>query len=148
MLFMQTCYNGCVIHTIDVSLGLLTYNDKVLLMLRDNRLHISGANKWCFVGGGKEQGESFEQAVLREIKESTGLHLLSVTLLTTITDTVGKNYVYHATLTTDNLNNIKRGEGQDLNFFTLPEVEKLSLATATKIFFSNNKDTLQKILHN
>lgn len=133
---------------LDTSLVLLTYNDKILLMLHDNRPDISHTPTWCFIGGNSKNNESVEKSILREIEEKTNLHLISVTLLTTLQFEDKEKYIYHAYLTTDNLNNIKRGENQSLDFFTLREVEKLPLADTTKLFLANHKDTIEKILQN
>ena len=134
--------------TANMSLVLLTYNDKVLLMLRDNRVHSSDINTWCFIEVVKKNNDSFEEIILKEIQQETSLKLNSVNFLATIPYNDEEKYIYHATLTSDNLNNIKRGEGKNLDFFTLQEIEKLHLAKLTKMFLSHHKDTIEKILHN
>lgn len=136
-----------MINTREGSLILLTYNDKLLLMLQDNRLN-SSLNIWGFIGGSKRKNESFEEAILRTIAQETGLQLPKVTFVTTLLYDEKEKYVYHAILTADNLNNIKRGESQNLDFLTLPEVEKLTLAKETKLFLAQYKDIIKKILQN
>ena len=134
--------------TANMSLVLLTYNDKVLLMLRDNRVHSSDINTWCFIEVVKKNNDSFEEIILKEIQQETSLKLNSVNFLATIPYNDEEKYIYHATLTSDNLNNIKRGEGKNLDFFTLQEIEKLHLAKLTNMFLSHHNETIEKILHN
>lgn len=128
----------------DESMALLTYTDKILLMLRDNRTLVTDASTWCFIGGPKKNKESSEQSVLRNIQEETNLSLPFLTFITTIQEADRKIHLYHATLTTDNLNNIKRGERQNLDFFTLRELKKLALESATKLFITEYQDMIEK----
>lgn len=116
-------------------------------MLRNNRVPISNVNMWCFIGGVRKNNESFEKTILREIAKETSLNLNSIKLLVTFFYKGGEKNIYHAILTADDLNNIKRGEGKNLDFFSLQELEKLSLETPFKMFFSKNKGTVAKILH-
>ena len=52
--------------------GIVQYKNKVLLLRRSEKMKNS-PNKWCFVTGIVRKGETLEKAVLREIKEETGL---------------------------------------------------------------------------
>ena len=52
----------------------LQYNGKFVLLRR--QAHKVNGDKWGLPAGKKEDGESIDQAVLREIKEETGLELL------------------------------------------------------------------------
>ena len=52
-------------------------NDSYLMMHRIKKKHDVNAGKWIGVGGHFEMGESPEDCLLREVKEETGLILLS-----------------------------------------------------------------------
>ena len=51
---------------------------------------------WTLPGGGKQAGETLEQAVVREVKEETGLDVEIVQLLFEEDYEYGKSYCYHA----------------------------------------------------
>ena len=69
----------------------------------------------------------FEHVHLQDLFDS--IHLLGIGGV----EFVSRN-CYHARLTDDNVNNIKRDEKQLLNFFTLAEIQKLPLTAPTKDF--------------
>ena len=52
-------------------------DNKYLMMHRIKKEHDLNKDKWVGVGGHLEQGESPEQCLLREVKEETGLTLIS-----------------------------------------------------------------------
>lgn len=51
--------------------GLIIYNNKVLLIKRNN----NGDQYYAIPGGKKEKGESIEQTVVREVFEETGINI-------------------------------------------------------------------------
>ena len=53
---------------------------------------------WTLPGGGKQAGETLEQAVVREVKEETGLDVEIIQLLFEEDYEYGKSYCYHASL--------------------------------------------------
>lgn len=58
-----------------VSVGVILDQDKVFITLREASLHQGG--KWEFPGGKCEQGESAQQALVRELHEETGISVNS-----------------------------------------------------------------------
>lgn len=48
---------------------------RVLMQLRDDRPHLSGAGFWAPFGGGVEAGETLREAAVREFWEETGITL-------------------------------------------------------------------------
>ena len=57
----------CVVYVI------ASVNGNILMQKRDNIEGILEPNKWCFPGGAIDHHESLSMAVIREIKEETGL---------------------------------------------------------------------------
>ena len=68
-------------HKLNESLILLTYKEKILLMIR-NYVFNSGLQKtWCMIGGEKGNNESFEKTIIRKIKEEMNIEISEVKLL-------------------------------------------------------------------
>ncbi len=137
-----------MIRKLNESLILLTYKEKILLMIR-NYVFNSGMQKiWCMVGGEKGNNESFEKTITRCIKEEMNIEIGDVKLLSVL-PTDGKNtYFFHGKLTDNNVNLIQRAEGQELQFFDLKELGKLQLAASANLFFTQNRTTLEELLVN
>ena len=136
---------------IDSGIILLTYKGKVLLtMMRDSRQALLKQGTWSFICGLKEGNESLEESIVREVKGETHITLFGVEFLSSQLYEDRTNYLYHAALTDDNVNNIERDEGRSLDFFSVQELEKLPLTPSTKLFIEKHKDLLEiktPILH-
>ena len=117
-----------------ISLILLTYKGKALLMYRTDSAIDAKEHEWCFIGGEKSEDESFEEAMARRVEKEASIRVDEV-------EFVSKN-CYHARLTDDNVNNIKRDERQLLDFFKLSEVQKLPLSESTRQFVSKHADLI------
>lgn len=137
-----------MIRKLDESLILLTYKEKILLMIR-NYIFNSGAQKiWCMVGGKKGNNESFEKTIIRKIKEEMNIKISDVKFLLASPVDNKNTYFYHGKLTDNNVNFIQRSEGQELQFFDLKELDKLQLATSADLFFTKNRNIVEELLTN
>jgi 8-oxo-dGTP diphosphatase len=104
--------------------GVILFNRKgeILLLLRDNIATIGHPDHWNIVGGVVEEGETSEEAALREVQEEIGFRLAGVSpfRLYSIGDRRrGKSvpyYVYWSRLDKD-LAELTLGEGQAMQFF-------------------------------
>lgn len=115
---------------ISTPLILLTYKGKALLMYKMSSAIDSVQHEWSLIGGGRGEKESFEEALSRRVEKEARIKIEDVEFLS--------DRCYHASLTDDNVNNIKRYEGQLLDFFTLREVQKLPLSESTRQFISKH----------
>lgn len=135
-------------HKLNESLILLTYKEKILLMIR-NHVFNSGVTKvWRMIGGKKENNESFEKSIVRRIKEEMNIKISDIKLLIVVPSESKDTYFYHGKLTDNNVNLIERSEGQELQFFGLKELDKLQLAASTDFFFTQNRNTIEELLLN
>ena len=135
-------------HKLNESLVLLTYKEKILLMIR-NYVFNSGLQKtWCMIGGEKGNNESFEKTIIRKIKEEMNIEISGVKLLSVAPSDNKNTYFYHGKLTDNNVNFIERAEGQELQFFDIKELDKIQLATSADLFFSQNRDIVEELLIN
>ena len=68
---------------IDVAAALVFRNGKLLITQRYPEAHLGGL--WEFPGGKREPGESFEECLVRELKEELGIEVLVGGLVDTLT---------------------------------------------------------------
>jgi mutator protein MutT len=61
------------LNVIEVSAALIFHNGKLLITQRHAKAHLGGL--WEFPGGKREAGESFEQCLVREIREELGIEI-------------------------------------------------------------------------
>lgn len=126
-----------------LGLILLTYKGKVLLMHKQKSVIDEERHPWCFIEAIKRKKESFEDAIIRTVEEETGIKIENVEY--------ASKFCYHARLTDDNVNKIRRAENQLLNFFNTSELEKLYLSKSTENFMSKHFSlikTLEKKFQN
>ena len=60
-------------HVIEVSAALIFHGGKLLITQRHAKSHLGGL--WEFPGGKREPGETFEQCLVREIREELGVEI-------------------------------------------------------------------------
>jgi len=127
--------------------ALTFYNNKILLVLRDNFAYIDEPNKWSLPGGGMENSETFEETLKREFYEELSVmpkHLLFLTEYNSPhTEPMA---LFIVTLNKNEFEHLKLGkEGQKFKFFSLEEVEKLDLVIGLKDLLSHQKYAFKKL---
>lgn len=118
------------------NLILLTYKGKALLMYKMSSPIDTVKHEWCLISCARENKESPEHAIIKSVKNEASIKLESIEQIS--------KYFYHSRLTDDNVNKIERSEGQLLDFFTLKELNKLNLASSTKLFISQHAYLIEK----
>lgn len=69
--------------TVEVSAALIFHDDKILITQRHRDTHLGGL--WEFPGGKREAGETFEQCLVREIREELGIEIAVGELFESVT---------------------------------------------------------------
>lgn len=133
-----------MVHDVSSSV-ILTYKGKILLLSPD--LDASGVSQhiWCLIGGKKVDGQSHEQTIYRKIKYTTKLELKNIRLLAPSLHKDPGKYFYHGELTDNDVNCIERREGERLEFYTLVELEKLTLTEATELLLEEYKNAVKEL---
>lgn len=130
------------------SLVLLTYKEKILLMIKDYVFNSGLQKTWRMIGGKRGINESCEKTITRYIKEEMNIKINDVKLLLVAPSDNKNTYFYYGKLTDNNVNFIERAEGQELQFFNLRELDKLQLSTSVDLFFKQNRDIIEELLTN
>lgn len=77
---------------IDVAAALLFRDGKILIAQRNADSHLGGL--WEFPGGKREPGETFEQCLVRELREELGVEVKTGRLFEEITHVYGDKTVH------------------------------------------------------
>ena len=108
-----------------------------LLALRDNKPTIPFPNCWDLIGGHVEEGETPEQALIREYKEELGLTLKEYRFFREYVCHEGDDayanikYIFYAKINIP-IEEITLYEGQYARYFKKTEIEKLEFANIIK----------------
>ncbi len=106
---------------------LFNSDNKILLVLRDNKDSIPFPNTWNLLGGFIEKGESPEECIRREIREEIEIELGNINFFQKYTVYDREHYLFWKQIDLD-LKQIKLNEGQRLAYFSKDELEKYQLA--------------------
>jgi len=123
--------------------------DKILLFHRDNIQTIRYPDCWQLVGGGIEEGETPEQALIREVKEEVSIDLIQYKLIDKIKGTTGANvwvYVTFVDKKDEEKFIVGPGEGQGIGWFTIEEALALNLTPGTRITLSDYRDLIENMM--
>lgn len=128
------------------STSILVHNNKILLILRDDKPEIPEPNTWQLPGGGVEEGEDYFQAISRELQEEISIIPQQLKYLGSAP---GDTKVFFAFLSDEEILNIKLGnEGQKLEFFNLEDVFKINLTKKLQFYLSKFKDGIVELIKN
>ena len=126
--------------------ALVVYKGKILLIRRDNKPTIPNPNMWSIPGGQVEKGESFDEALVREIKEEIGITPKNYQLLGFF-ETEKQNAIYLLELTNEEIQEIKLGdEGQELKWFKPQEIADIDAVPIVKDFFQKNAKKIEPLI--
>jgi len=100
-------------------------------------------NTWSFFEDSNTTCELFEKTIVRKVEKEIGILLPTIVLLLSLWENYTKNNFYQAELSDKNVNEIKRSEGQELQFFSMKEVEKLSMSPSSQKFLGLCKTIIE-----
>lgn len=130
--------------------AIIVCNGKILLEKRKGE---PGKGKWSVPGGLVELGETTENAVIREVKEETGLDVADPQLIDVMDNIVrdeNGEIKYHFVII-DYFLRLKGGEpkaaddAEELKWIPLNEVEKFDLTKTFRAFLQRNSGKLEKL---
>jgi len=125
----------------------ITYNNKLLVLHRDNIPTITDPDKWSVIGGGVEDGETPEEGMRREIKEESNLSPRNLKYLGRLGFGDHEVYCYTAKLDDDEAAEVKSGnEGSEIKFVSYDEVKTLPLTKNLQYYLEKYPDSAKKLI--
>ncbi len=129
--------------------AIILEGDRILLEKRKNS---PGKGKWSIPGGLVNLGETAEEAVVREVKEETGLEVYDPRLVDVVSyiSLDEKNAVLYHYVIIDYFLTSKGGkpnaasDAEDLKWVSFHEVEQYNLTESFRRFFQRNRKELEK----
>jgi len=115
----------------NVKIILINPKKEIFLLHRDDLPHIDVPNKWSFVGGALDEGETPEEGIIRETKEEIDFDVKDITLFKEYDDPGIKRYVFVATIDKE-ISELTLTEGDDINFFKIEDALKMDISKNTK----------------
>tara|TARA_B100000424_G_scaffold267038_1_gene259121 strand:+ start:684 stop:1109 length:426 start_codon:yes stop_codon:yes gene_type:complete len=113
------------------SKAIITFKQKYLLQLRDNKENIFFPGFWGLFGGRQDNNEKEKLAVKREVKEETNLNvLISSQILSVNFHMIGlkkKRKITYFDCKIKKSPKITLNEGQKYNFFSFNELKRLKI---------------------
>lgn len=123
--------------------------DKILLFHRDNIPTIRSPDCWSLIGGGIEDGETPEQALVREVKEETSYDIKEYKFVTKIRGSLNENvWVYVAFIGKDEEKEfvLGPGEGQGIGWFTINKALAINLTPGTRMMLSKYQGLVENMM--
>lgn len=127
------------------SILLIDEENKVLLQHRDDKPNIWNPGAWGLFGGSLEQGESFEEAIIRETKEELNYNLKDPKLFDKLISEEKVIYSFYKKIKNEEKKTLKLLEGQDWGWFTFDKADKLNWKDGREEW-DRNASVLKKLL--
>jgi len=130
--------------------AIIACNGKILLVKRRGE---PGKGRWSIPGGIVELGETVEEAVIREVKEETGLDVAEPELIDVVDNIVQDEegrVKWHFVISTFFVK-VRGGElrasddAEEIRWIPLDEAEKYDLTKTFRSFLQRNRARLEKL---
>jgi 8-oxo-dGTP diphosphatase len=130
---------------------LVNDNGEFLLALRDNKPWIPFPNHWDLIGGHVEEGETPEEALIREVKEELDIDIRDYTFYKTFECLTGDaheniKYIYTGKINIP-IGEITLLEGERAQYFSKEEIPELKFANIIKsvvMDYIQHSDSIKK----
>jgi mutator protein MutT len=129
--------------------AIIIHEERILL---EKRKSAPGKGRWSIPGGLVDLGENIEHAVIREVKEETGLDVAEPRLVDVV-DHISldkKGGVKYHFVIVDYLVKVVHGvpkaasDAEDLKWVPFSEVEEYTLTSSFRAFFRRNRKKLEE----
>jgi 8-oxo-dGTP diphosphatase len=120
----------------NVKMILVNPEGKIFLLHRDDIPNIAVPNKWSFVGGALDEGETPLEGAIRETKEEIDFDAEDVELFKEYDDPTIKRYVYVAKID-KKISELNLTEGDDMGFFSIEEALKMDISKNTRRYIED-----------
>ena len=118
----------------------LNKDNKILIYLRDDKPSIPHPNCWVLLGGHLEEGESYLDALKREIKEEIDYEIKEPIFIGELDDGVGNTVYVYKHFIDKEIGELVLTEGQKLGLFDFDEILELeNVPKRLKDFLRENK---------
>ncbi len=119
------------------------FDNKFLLIQRDDIAGIQNPDMWNLPGGGIEENENEQQSLIRELKEEIGVKPQNIVQLDKTSYPDGNVVTkFWVVLTPDELKSLKLGEGQKMEFFTFDQFFNLNIIPNLRTYINLNREQL------
>ncbi len=116
---------------INIKIILINSRKEILLLHREDKPGIDVPNKWSFVGGALDEGETPEEGIIRETKEEIDYDVKNIILFKVYDDPGIQRYVFVGIIN-KKLSELTLTEGDDMNFFTVEDALMMDISKNTK----------------
>ena len=122
---------------------LINPKKELLLYLGDNKLSISYPGYWDFIGGEVKEGETYGEAIEREIKEEINSEVREIQILgSEVYAPLNTNVTFFKGKIDKTAEKIELSEGQKIKYFKFNELENLHFPPFLKEFIYRNKNKI------
>ena len=127
---------------------IIFYDEQGRILLQDRRNRSKWGEEWGFFGGGLEEGETPEQAVIRETQEELTHELKDFRFVETIHYPAvgegggGSRSIFIAPLG-DKLQHFYLNEGQGMKLYTFDEARKLKMVKGDEVILDRLKKEIK-----